>query len=155
MAEITQVNSLEQALERAASLDLAVTDSLAEIEHEPIAEGATAKFLERAFDEDETVLMVATEGGREVGSSLTGAWTEPLSGERMAGVLALYVHPDVRHQGIARALIAATRDALLERTGARQHLGQAAPAGYVVAPRHPTVAARQLHQHYRPRRRRQ
>ena len=115
MAEITQVNSLEQALERAASLDLAVTDSLAEIEHEPIAEGATAKFLERAFDEDETVLMVATEGGREVGSSLTGAWTEPLSGERMAGVLALYVHPDVRHQGIARALIAATRDALLER----------------------------------------
>lgn len=115
MAEITRVDSLEQALEHAASLDLAASASLAEIGHEPIAEGATAKFLERAFDEDETVLMVATEGGREVGSSLTGAWTEPLSGERIAGVLALYVHPDVRHQGIARALITATRDALLER----------------------------------------
>lgn len=115
MTEITKIDSLERALERAASLDRASTASLAEIANEPVEEGTSAAYLERAFDEDETVLLVAEEGGEEVGICLTGAWTEPLSGARMACVLALYVSPSVRHSGIARELIDATREALAER----------------------------------------
>ena len=115
MAKITRIDSLERALECAQSLDQAVTATLAEINHEPLEEGASARFLERAFDEAETVLLISREGEQEVGICLTGAWTEPLSGERLAGVLALYVDRDLRHRGIARALVAAAQEALAER----------------------------------------
>ena len=123
MAKITRIDSLERALECAQSLDQAATATLAEIRHEPLEEGASARFLERSFDEAETVLLVATEEEKEVGICLTGAWTEPLSGERLAGVLALYVDPGLRHRGIARALVTAAQEALndrgISRLGAR------------------------------------
>ena len=115
MTQIVRIDSLERALECAQRLDQAVVATLAEIRHESPGEGAAARFLERAFDEAETVLLIAKEGEAETGICLTGAWTEPFSGERLAGVLALHVDADLRHRGIARALIAAAQEALAER----------------------------------------
>ena len=123
MAQITRIETLERALEFVESLDRAVEATLAEIRHEPMEDGASARFLERAFDEAETVLLVSMEGEQDVGICLTGAWTEPFSGERLAGVLALYVDQGLRHRGIARALVAAAQEALndrgISRLGAR------------------------------------
>jgi ribosomal protein S18 acetylase RimI-like enzyme len=123
MTQIVRIESLERALECAQSLDLAARASLAEIRHEGLRDGAAQRFLERAFDDPETVLLVAREDDVEVGLCLTGAWTEPFSGERFAGVLALHVDAGVRHRGVARALVAAAREALqargVERLGAR------------------------------------
>ena len=71
--------------------------------------------MERTFDEAETGLWVASEGGETLGICMTGALVEPLSGERMAVALALFVEPEHRHQGVARGLIRVARAALTER----------------------------------------
>ena len=119
MTEIRHIDSLEGALERAERLDEAASNNLAEIGEGPLRSGASADFLRGSFEEAETSLLVAEEGGAEVGVCLTGAWREPLSGDRFAAVLALYVDPGMRHRGVARALVAQARALLAERGGER------------------------------------
>ena len=123
MTQIFEIESLERALERAVSLDQAASATIAEVGSDPLPPGTSAEFLERAFEEAETILLVAEEDGEEVGICLTGAWEDPLSGERLAAVLALFVHSDMRHRGVARELVARAVETLaqrgVERLGAR------------------------------------
>ena len=123
MTEIRHIDSLEAALEYAGRLDQAATATLTEVGEGPLRAGASAEFLRDAFEEAETALLVAEEAGVEVGICLTGAWREPLSGDRFAAVLALHVDPDLRHRGIARSLVGHAVTLLaqrgVERLGAR------------------------------------
>ncbi len=115
MTGVRHIKSLEAALELAESLDHAASATLAEVGEGPLRPGASAEFLRGAFEESETVLLVAEDAGEEVGICLTGAWREPLSGERFAAVLALYVDSNTRHRGAARALVARAVELLAQR----------------------------------------
>jgi len=115
MTQVLEINSLGNALERAVSLDLAASATLAEVGSDSLQPGTSAEFLERTFEEAETLLLVAEEAGKEVGICLTGAWEDPLTGERLAAVLALYVDPNMRHRGVARELVARAVEVLAQR----------------------------------------
>jgi len=118
MTEIRVIETLEEALERASRLEEIASAFREELGEEPLASGAVEEFLRARFEEPETLLLTAGDG---VGLCLTGAWSEPLSGERYAAVLALHVDPAMRHRGVARALVAQAVGMLRER--GIMHLG--------------------------------
>lgn len=115
MTVINQIDSIAEAAELGEHLDKAATANLAGIEHEPIEPGAALRFFEAESARDETGLWVARDGDSVLGLCLTGAWVAPLSGERMATILALYVEPNHRHQGVAKALVQAAQAGLRAR----------------------------------------
>jgi len=115
MTVISQIETLADAMELSEYLDKAATASLAGIEHQAIQPGAALRFFEESLACDETGLWVAREEGALQGICMTGAWVAPISGERMAAVLALYVNADARHQGVSRALVQAALAELRQR----------------------------------------
>ncbi len=123
MTVVSQIETLADASELQAYLDKAATASLAGIEHAPVESGATLRFFEEELSHAETGLWVARDGDTVLGLCLTGAWVAPISGERMAAVLALYVEPNHRHQGVAKSLVHAAQAVLrargVSRLGAR------------------------------------
>jgi ribosomal protein S18 acetylase RimI-like enzyme len=123
MTVVSQIETLAEASELQAYLDKAATASLAGIEHAPVESGATLRFFEEELSHAETGLWVARDGDAVLGLCLTGAWVAPISGERMAAVLALYVEPNHRHQGVAKSLVHAAQAVLrargVSRLGAR------------------------------------
>lgn len=75
-------------------------------EEEP-QEGAAARFLERHFQAPETLLVVA-EAAEEPGPlafALTGPLEDPWTGSRWPLLVGLWVRPNIRHRGVARALV--------------------------------------------------
>jgi ribosomal protein S18 acetylase RimI-like enzyme len=123
MAVVSQIESIAEASELQAYLDKATTANFAGIEHEPVESGATLRFFEEELSHAETGLWVARDGDAVLGLCLTGAWVAPISGERMAAVLALYVEPNHRHRGIAKSLVQSAQSVLrargVSRLGAR------------------------------------
>ncbi len=115
MTVVSQIESIAEASELKAYLDKAATANLAGIEHTPVEPGATLRFFEEELSHAETGLWVARDGDAVLGLCLTGAWVAPISGERMAAVLALYVEPNHRHEGVAKALIGAAQSVLRGR----------------------------------------
>ena len=115
MTMVDKIESLSDAALLGELLDKAATENLAGISHQPIEAGAALRFFEAEREEPETGLWVVRDVERVLGVCLTGAWVAPLSGERMASVLALCVEPNHRHQGLAKALVQAARSELRAR----------------------------------------
>ena len=104
---LRSVVDLEEARALAPAIDAYAAQAMAEFRDEPLAEGVTRRFLERHFEARETLLLVAesAQGRADLGVCLTGPFEDPLTAERVPMVLILYTSPDVRHQGLARALV--------------------------------------------------
>jgi len=119
--ELRPITTLDEARALGPRLDAAAAAFQAQYSDEPYPEGSAERFLERALAEPETVLLAAFRpaAGEAVGLCLTGAHVEPLSGERIPMVLVLWVDADLRHRGVARALVERARS-LLEGRGIRR-----------------------------------
>jgi GNAT superfamily N-acetyltransferase len=106
------IGDLQRALELAPLLDRCAAEALAEFRDDPLPSGVAAGFLRERLERPETVLLVATEPGHAAGERgvppglcLTGPFEDPLTREHVPMVLVLYVDPELRHRGIARALV--------------------------------------------------
>jgi GNAT superfamily N-acetyltransferase len=121
--DLRPITAPEEALALAPALDARAAEFLAQFTDEPYPEGATARFLERSFEDPATLLLVAEVGepGAFAGLCLTGPLVDPLLGTATPTVLILHVETAWRHRGVAGHLIEESRRLL----GARG-LGQLA-----------------------------
>lgn len=122
------LTTLDDALELAPDLEGYVQESLQELRDEPVPEGCGERLLRRVLGTDEGLVLTAhlpSEGGR-IGFCVTGPLVDPLAGDALPMVVALWVDPDWRHRGLARALVARAREEL----GARGRSVLAARAGH-------------------------
>jgi len=115
--DLSLVTEKQQALTLGQEFEPQVLDALESMLPSDPGSGALTAFLERAFDEPETLLLVARErGGERVwGLCLVGAFVEPFTAQRLPMMLALWVDPSLRHRGVARALQVEARRLLMER----------------------------------------
>jgi GNAT superfamily N-acetyltransferase len=119
--ELRPIASLDEARALGPRLDAAAAEFQAQYSDAPWPAGSAERFLARAWSESETVLLAAFKPDvrAPVGLCLTGAHVEALSGERIPMVLVLHVDPELRHRGVASALIERSRDLLQSRGHAR------------------------------------
>lgn len=115
--ELRPIIALAEARALGSRLNAAAAAFQAQYSDEPYPAGSAERFLDRAMGEAETVLLAAFKPGNDVpaGLCLTGAHVEALSGERVPMVLVLSVDPDLRHRGVARALVERARALLAAR----------------------------------------
>lgn len=125
--ELRPLTRLDEARPLCPRLDRAAASFQAQYSDEPYPAGSAERYLERSLDEPETVLLAAFKpGSREAaGVCLIGAHVEPLSGERVPMVLVLAVDDELRHRGVARALIERGR-AILQGRGIQRLAARAA-----------------------------
>ncbi len=88
-------------------LERALGESSQSYREDPLPPGSFERFLAQRFDAPETLVLVAeAEGARApMGACITGPLVDPLTGEAAPLILALYVSPELRHRGVARALV--------------------------------------------------
>ncbi|MCZ7572391.1 MAG: GNAT family N-acetyltransferase [Ardenticatenaceae bacterium] len=83
-------------------------------------EGQIRRLIDRLLAGGESTFLVAEDAdGRNVGHVWLGETTEAFSGERRGYIYDLYVVPEARRRGVARALMAAAED-LARRRGYRE-----------------------------------
>lgn len=117
-----QIRLVEEPAEQAALtplMDRCAEAAMSEYRDEPLPPEVGARFLARAGDAPQTVLLVA-EGdalpsGEPAGLLVVGPLTDPLTGEVIPIICLLHVRPDQRHVGLARRLVDAARGVLQER----------------------------------------
>lgn len=97
-----------------------------EFRDEPLPPDVGRRLIERSFDADECVLLVAEEQGEVHGLCLTAPLFDPLTGESVPVIVLLNVESQARQRGLARALAEQTQR-LLARRG---HRRLAARAGH-------------------------
>ena len=71
--------------------------------------------MERHFAHDAMLLLVAESEEGVHGVLLTAPLEDPLTGEVVPIIVVLHVESDVRHRGLARALVTDARSVLAER----------------------------------------
>jgi GNAT superfamily N-acetyltransferase len=115
--ELRPITTLDAARALGPRLDAAAAAFQAQVSDEPYPAGSAERFLARALGEPETVLLGAYKPGaaQPAGLCLTGAHVDPLSGERVPMVLVLSVDVELRHRGVARALVERARELLAAR----------------------------------------
>jgi GNAT superfamily N-acetyltransferase len=94
------------------------TETLSDWRDGPLPEGTGRSFFRRHGAHGATLVLLAEDEDdpdRTVGLCLTGPHEDPLTGEVTPLVLVLWVDPDVRHRGVARALVRQVRKLLAER----------------------------------------
>ncbi len=116
--KLRPLESPEEAHAFAGLLETGMRESASALGREA-PRGIARRFLERAFDRPETLLLVAEGDGRELGIAATAPFEDPLSGETAPILIALYVDPSIRRRGVARALFAEAMRILAQRGGAR------------------------------------
>lgn len=123
--ELRPITVLDEARALGPRLDAAAAEFQAQYSDAPWPAGSAERFLARAWTEPETVLLAAFKPGASTpaGVCLTGAHVEALSGERVPMLLVLHVDPELRHRGVASALVERCRALLagrgLQRLAAR------------------------------------
>ena len=107
----------ERALELVPRLDRYAAEGMAEFRDDPLPERTGERFLERHWDAPETLFLLAEDSatGTILGLCLIGPLEDPLTGERTPLIAILHVDPDLRHRGIARALVGEARRLLARR----------------------------------------
>ena len=75
------------------------------------------RLLRRALDSPQGLVMTAhlPGNGDRIGFCVTGPLVDPLVGDAMPMVVALYVDPNFRHRGLARKMVLGVRMELAER----------------------------------------
>jgi len=111
------LTTLDEALELAPDLESYVQESLQELRDDPVPAGCGERLLRRVLEADEGLVLAAYLGGEgdRVGFCLTGALIDPLAGDALPMVVALWVDPGWRRRGLARAMVARVRDELRAR----------------------------------------
>ena len=110
-------STLDDALDLAPALEVFIRESLEDLRDDPAPEGCGEGLLKRVIGTPEGVVLSAYlpgDGGR-VGYCVTGPLLDPLAGDQSPMVLALWVDPDWRRRGLARALVARIREELGSR----------------------------------------
>jgi GNAT superfamily N-acetyltransferase len=127
-AQLRRITTIDEALTLAPAMDAYAAQAMAEFLDGPLPEGVSRRFFERHFESAETVLLVAesARGKTDLGVCLTGPFEDPLIGSRAPMVLLLFVSPDVRHRGLAHAMVEEVSRWLEERG----HRALAARAGH-------------------------
>jgi GNAT superfamily N-acetyltransferase len=125
---LRRVETLDEALGMAPAIDAYAAQAMAEFIDGPLPEGVSRRFFTRHFAASESALLVAesAHGKADLGVCITGPFEDPLIGLRVPMVLLLFVSPDVRHRGLARALV----DAVTRVLEARGHEKLAARAAH-------------------------
>jgi GNAT superfamily N-acetyltransferase len=123
---IRPVSSLQEALSLTTLLDRCAEESMAEFRDTPLAAGVSRRLLERHFTHSTTLLLVAESQDGVHGVSLTAPFEDPLTSEIVPMMVILHVDRDLRHRGIAAALVDDARRIL----GDRGHRTLAARAGH-------------------------
>ena len=98
-------------------LERGVRESVQAFQETDEDEGGWAAFAARHFERPETLLVVAeAEGEPEpLAFCLTGPYEDPWSGRAWPLVLGLWVRPNIRHRGVARALVQEASRLLAQR----------------------------------------
>ena len=103
--QLRVLSSLDSALDLAEGLDAYAADATADFrDHAPPA-GTGLGLLKRVFEAPEGLVLVAEREAARIGYLVTGPLIDPLVGDRLPMVLALYVDQSYRHRGLARALV--------------------------------------------------
>lgn len=116
--EIRTVETAASALEHLELLRSRGLEALQELGLAQAPADFIESFLASHFDAKETLLLIAETkaGAADVGLILVGPQIDPLSGVRTPMILILSVDSDVRHRGLARALVQEA-ERLLKRRG--------------------------------------
>lgn len=124
--QIRPVATLDEALALTERLDRCAEEGMAEFRDDPLPRAVTRRLFERHFTHSTTLLLVAEslEGVR--GLCLTAPFEDPLTGEIVPMIVVLHVEPELRHRGIAAALVKDAQKLL----GGRGHASLAARAGH-------------------------
>jgi ribosomal protein S18 acetylase RimI-like enzyme len=120
---IRAIRNLQEALALAPLLDACAAEYNQQFTDAPYPKGASKRFLERHFQDHETLLLVAdaqvegapAAGAKPAGICLIGALEDILLQTRTPMILVLYVQDPVRHQGLATRLVHEARSLLAER----------------------------------------
>ena len=121
------LDRLEEALELLPLLDQAAEEGGKDWRDREVEPGIARAFLERSFDRRETIVIGAedVESQQTLAAIASGPFEDPLTFETTPMIVLLYVRPEIRHRGVARALILELSrrltqrgfDALLARAG--------------------------------------
>ena len=115
--QIKHVTALDDAIDLAPEIDRYAEETLSELRDDPPPEGLGERCLRRALDTPEGLVLTAHLPGNDerVGWCVTGPLVDPLAGDSQPMVVALFVNPEFRHRGLARALVRAARAELVRR----------------------------------------
>ena len=121
------IDDLEEARGLLPLLERAAEEGGASWRDRDLEPGTAARFLERSFERRETIVIAAEEVGDSNAMAViaSGPFEDPLVLDTTPIIVLLYVQPEIRHRGVARALILELSrrltqrgfDALLARAG--------------------------------------
>jgi len=125
---LLSIDDAERARALLPLLERAAQETAATWREDPLPEGTVERFLERALAAPETLIVAAedVELGEALAVVASAPFQDPLTGETRPMIILLYVTPDIRHHGVARALIGE----LQRRLGQRGHKELLARAGH-------------------------
>jgi ribosomal protein S18 acetylase RimI-like enzyme len=83
-----------------------IADALSEGRRAAATPASVLARIDGALDQRETLVLVARAGSDLVGALVALPHVDPLTGERAPEICVLHVHPNFRHRGLARALVA-------------------------------------------------
>ena len=109
--------SLDDALDLTAEIDRFAADALAEFRDVAPPPGLGERLLRRVLDSPEGLVLSAhlAGNGERIGWCVTGPFVDPLVGDTLPMVVGLFVQPEFRRRGLARALVRRARELLAER----------------------------------------
>ena len=101
------IDELADALKLLPLLDLAAREGGQTWRDEAIDPETAKRFLERSFDRRETCIISAENVTSEEALAViaSGPFEDPLTLECTPMIVLLFVRPEIRHRGVARALI--------------------------------------------------
>ena len=101
------LDELDDALGLLSLLDKAAVEGGKTWLDEELPEGTARRFLERSFGRKETVVIAAedVESKKALAIIASAPFEDPLALEVTPMIVLLYVQPEIRHRGVARALI--------------------------------------------------
>lgn len=111
------VDELDEAFSFLTLLDRAAEEGGRNWRDEELSPGVARRFLEHSFGRPETVLIVAEEAEQREALAViaSGPFEDPLSLDIAPMIVMLYVQPEIRHRGVARALILELSRLLVQR----------------------------------------
>ena len=115
--QIRPIREFEEALKYAEEIDRFAAESMAEFRDSPLPGGATRRILERHFEVTSCLLLVAESSSTSshLGLCLIAPFEDPLTGELTPVIVVLHVDREIRHCGVARALVKNSIAILRER----------------------------------------
>ncbi|MFT7662888.1 MAG: GNAT superfamily N-acetyltransferase [Planctomycetota bacterium] len=105
--QIRPVTDFNEALGLVDELDRLTAVTVAEYRDTPLASGCSKRILDRHFEQSTCLLLLAEDASDKsrLGICLIAPFEDPLTGELTPVVVLLHVENEIRHRGVARALV--------------------------------------------------